>query len=50
MARDRSPIVKQSRREGVALHPKAHKILVRNPAARKAEGAPHVWPTGEAVC
>lgn len=29
MARDRSPIVKQSRREGVALHPKAHKILVR---------------------
>lgn len=29
MARDRSPIVKQSRREGVALHPKAHKILAR---------------------
>lgn len=27
MARDRSPIVKQSRREGYALHPKAHKIL-----------------------
>lgn len=29
MARDRSPIVKQSRREGYALHPKAHKILVK---------------------
>lgn len=28
MARDRSPIVKQSRREGYALHPKAHKIMV----------------------
>jgi len=31
MARDRSPIVKQSRREGYALHPKAHKILVKKP-------------------
>lgn len=29
MARDKSPIVKQSRREGYALHPKAHKIMVR---------------------
>jgi small subunit ribosomal protein S4 len=29
MARDRSPIVKQSRREGVALAPKAHKVMVR---------------------
>ncbi len=29
MARDRSPIVKQSRREGYALHPKAHKIMLR---------------------
>ncbi|HEY1644945.1 MAG TPA: 30S ribosomal protein S4 [Candidatus Saccharimonadales bacterium] len=29
MARDRSSIVKQSRREGYALHPKAHKVLVR---------------------
>ena len=27
MARDTSPIVKQSRREGYALHPKAHKIM-----------------------
>ena len=29
MARNTSPIVKQSRREGVALHPKAHKIMAR---------------------
>ena len=29
MARETSPIVKQSRREGYALHPKAHKILAR---------------------
>lgn len=29
MARDHSPIVKQSRREGYALHPKAHKVLAR---------------------
>ncbi len=29
MARDSSPIVKQSRREGYALHPKAHKIMVK---------------------
>jgi len=29
MARDTSPIVKQSRREGVALHPKAVKIMAR---------------------
>ncbi len=29
MARDVSPIVKQSRREGYALHPKAHKIMAR---------------------
>lgn len=29
MARDRSPIVKQSRREGYALHPKATKIMAR---------------------
>ncbi len=27
MARDISPIVKQSRREGYALHPKAHKVM-----------------------
>lgn len=29
MARDTSPIVKQSRREGYALHPKAAKIMVK---------------------
>ena len=29
MARDRDPIVKQSRREGYALHPKAHKIMAK---------------------
>ncbi len=29
MARDKSPIVKQSRREGYALHPKAHKVMAR---------------------
>jgi small subunit ribosomal protein S4 len=29
MARDRSPIVKQSRREGYALHPKAAKVMVK---------------------
>ena len=29
MARDRSPIVKQSRREGYALHPKAVKVMAR---------------------
>jgi len=29
MARDVSPIVKQSRREGYALHSKAHKIMAR---------------------
>lgn len=31
MARDTSPIVKQSRREGYALHSKAHKIMARKP-------------------
>jgi small subunit ribosomal protein S4 len=29
MARDLNPIVKRSRREGYALHPKAHKALVK---------------------
>lgn len=33
MARDRQPIVKQSRREGYALHPKAHKVLARKTGA-----------------
>jgi small subunit ribosomal protein S4 len=29
MARDTSPIVKQSRREGIALHPKAYKVMAK---------------------
>ena len=29
MARDNSPIVKQSRREGYALAPKAHKVMAK---------------------
>jgi len=29
MARDTTPIVKQSRREGYAMHPKAHKIMAK---------------------
>ena len=40
MARDLTPVVKRSRREGMAIHPKAHKIMVR----RKA--APGVGPMG----
>lgn len=32
MARDRVSIAKRSRREGIALHPKAHKILARRKA------------------
>ncbi len=32
MARDLSPITKQSRREGYALHPKAHRIMMRRTA------------------
>lgn len=38
MARDIKPIVKQSRREGYALHPKAHKVLARK------SGAPGAHP------
>jgi small subunit ribosomal protein S4 len=33
MARDTHSIVKMSRREGYALHPKAHKALVKRPTA-----------------
>lgn len=33
MARDTHAIVKMSRREGYALHPKAHKALVKRPTA-----------------
>ena len=38
MARDRSPIVKQSRREGYALHPKAHKIMVKKSTPPEQHG------------
>ena len=37
MARDTSSIVKQSRREGYALHPKAHKYLARRTATPGAQ-------------
>ena len=39
MARDRSPIVKQSRRENFALHPKAHKYLIKKTGAPGQHGA-----------
>lgn len=39
MARDNSPIVKQSRREGYALHPKAHKVLARKSSIPGQHGA-----------
>jgi small subunit ribosomal protein S4 len=32
MARDLTPVVKRSRREGMALHPKAHKIMAKRKA------------------
>lgn len=38
MARDTSPIVKQSRREGYALHPKAHKIMAKKSGIPGAHG------------
>jgi small subunit ribosomal protein S4 len=50
MARDRSPIVKQSRREGYALHPKAHKIMVRKSSipgqhGRSRQSKPSLYAT-----
>lgn len=50
MARDRSPIVKQSRREGYALHPKAHKIMARKSGipgqhAHGRQGKPSLYLT-----
>ena len=39
MARDRSPIVKQSRRENFALHPKAHKYLIKKTGIPGQHGA-----------
>jgi len=50
MARDTSPIVKQSRREGYALHPKAHKIMARKTGipgqhAQRRQGKPSLYLT-----
>ncbi len=50
MARDVSPIVKQSRREGYALHPKAHKIMARKSGipgqhANGRQGKPSLYLT-----
>lgn len=39
MARDRQSIVKMSRREGYALHPKAHKALVKRSGPPGQQGA-----------
>ncbi len=38
MARDTQSIVKMSRREGYALHPKAHKALVKRPSPPGMQG------------
>lgn len=48
MARDRDPIVKQSRREGYALHPKAHKIMAKKTGipgqhGRSRQGKPSLY-------
>lgn len=50
MARDTSPIVKQSRREGYALHPKAHKVMARKTGipgehAHGRQGKPSMYQT-----
>ena len=50
MARDKSPIVKQSRREGYALHPKAHKVMARKTGipgqhAHGRQGKPSLYLT-----
>lgn len=50
MARDVSPIVKQSRREGYALHPKAHKVMARKTGipgqhAHGRQGKPSLYLT-----
>ncbi|OYX43122.1 30S ribosomal protein S4 [Candidatus Saccharibacteria bacterium 32-49-12] len=50
MARDVSPIVKQSRREGYALHAKAHKIMARKAGipgqhAHGRQGKPSLYLT-----
>jgi len=50
MARDSSPIVKQSRREGYALHPKAHKVMAKKTGipgqhAHGRQGKPSLYLT-----
>ena len=50
MARDTTPIVKQSRREGYALHPKAHKIMAKKSGipgqhAHGRQGKPSLYLT-----
>jgi small subunit ribosomal protein S4 len=50
MARDVSPIVKQSRREGYALHPKAHKVMAHKSGipgqhANGRQGKPSLYLT-----
>lgn len=47
MARDRSSIVKMSRREGYALHPKAHKALVKR-ISKPGQGPQSRGPRGKA--
>lgn len=50
MARETSPIVKQSRREGYALHPKAHKVMAKKTGipgqhAHGRQGKPSLYLT-----
>ena len=50
MARDNSPIVKQSRREGYALHRKAHKVMAHKSGipgqhAGSRQGKPSLYQT-----
>src|SRR5580698_10618277 len=48
MARDRQSIVKMSRREGYALHPKAHKALVKR-TSKPGQGPQSRGPRGGRV-
>lgn len=45
MARDLQPIVKRSRRENYALHPKAHKALAKRAASTSRRGQDHRRPS-----
>lgn len=47
MARDRGSVVKMSRREGYALHPKAHKALVKR-TSKPGQGVQSRGPRGKA--